>query len=276
MNIRLLTEVGYNAEKDFTFLRTKTDDFSEQLIFPAPNNSQEDLSIRSLLEDQEAVDFEAIHRSPVFTVPEEGETSFFGITGTGEEKGDPIEHPHMVLFGKNGSGALNFVRSRMLSATANHMSIVIVGAPNYLYGVSQYALQNSYVLDDERPLREQLDDLIYAKDLCDIFLIVGSEYEAKTLQDRAVILEAQQGELLGVESTLIHREQLLNNDDECFTGSDGEGVTFAVIGDVNEVTAKKVGDDVPVRNRRGVMWFAHEGEETTRVKTFLVKRENTI
>lgn len=271
MNFGFRVEVGYDAEKDFTFLRSNTDDFSEQLVIPISRGTKEDLSLRNLLEDQGIVNFDWIHGAP--SLPTNRAEMGFGVC-VYDDAGDPAEHPHMVLFGKQGSGALNFIRLQMLWAAANNMSVVVVGSVDNMYGVR---LGTEHLqLNTDLPLREQLDEVRHG-DFKDIFLIFGETFDATTLSNRALLLEAQMGEIEGVTRTLVHCATLPETSDEPFTGSDAtEGVTYAVIGDVNEVTAKKVGGDVPTRNRRGVMWLAHEDGETTRVKNYLVSRMDTM
>lgn len=287
MDIRISSKIGYDAKKDVTFFRTNTLDFDEQLYLPTTRGSSEDLQIRALLEDQGVVDFAALNAT--VKLPTIDYDVPFGLVG-GEEEDElvPQQFTQFVLFGKEGSGAINLVRFWLLWANQTDKRVVTVGTPDDLYGSYEHMNSNLiHRLDPTLPLRDQfdaLDPVQYYNGAQMTLFLVGSEFEAVTLEDRLFLKEMQngaysKGEFYDEERvfSLIHRAKLLESTDDYFTGSDGsaENVSYAVIGDVNEATAKKVGDGVPARNARGVAWLSREGK-TKRVKTYLVPHELVV
>lgn len=274
MSFGFRAEVGYDAAKDVTFLRTNTADFNEQLTIPVSRDSKEDAAIRELLEEQEIVDFEALKKAvvmPSFMTDE------FGIVG--EEKDatlTPSDYDHVVLFGKEGSGALNLVRFWILWAASHGIHIVSVANPG-LYGMEQH-INSKFVhhLDENLPLEEQVEDtnVLNAFNPRVLFLF-GANYEVEFAADDEFIAKVQGGEYEnGMDNyveifSLIHHDKL----DGHFFGTEVEGeVSYAVIGDVPAPVAELVGPDVPARNPRGVAWFSHKSEETKRVRTYVVPK----
>lgn len=287
MNFGFRAEVGYEAGKDVTYLKTNTPDFTNQLNIPIVRGSKEDLEIRTLLEDQGIVDFTSINSA--VKLPAITYDMTFGMVGNEEDVTlTPEKNPHMVLFGKEGSGALNLIRFWLLWASQNGYSIVSVGAPSDLYGNAPHMNPGTlHPLDSSKPLREQFEEAtgtvkFYSGASKYIFL-VGADFKAETLADRLFLKEMQDGAYRGDEEkltepdrvlSLIHRDTNITIKGEDFTGSDGdaENVTYAVIGDVNEATASLVGSDVPSRNARGIAWLSQDSGETKRVKTYIVPR----
>lgn len=278
MNFGFRAEVGYNAAKDVTFLKTNTPDFNEQLTIPVARDSKEDLEIRTLLEDQGIVDFTELAKAP--RLPDFTHDKF-GLVGSEEDDTlTPFAYDHVVVFGKEGSGVINLIRFWILWAARNNIHIVSVANPG-LYGMEAYvppALVHH--LDPEEPLEEQFEDLDVLNGYNrQALILIGAEYETEVhnLEDLHFIADVQNGTYNDEDKlfSFIHRNVL--TDDETadgFVGSEGDPdkVSYAVIGDVNEQTAKIIGSDVPVRNPRGVAWFKHEGEDTKRVRTYFVPR----
>lgn len=287
MNFGFRAEVGYDAAKDFTFLKTNTPDFANQLNIPLPRGSKEDAEIRTLLEDQGIVDFSEINKA--IHLPAVGYDIAFGLVG-GEEDETliPENYPHLILFGKDGSGALNLIRFWLLWANQTSKNVVAVGTPADLYGSAPHMNSNLiHHLDPTEPLRAQFDAVApvhHYNGAPQYLFVVGADYQAETLEDRLFLKEMQNGAYRASEEehvirkdrvfSLIHNPYHLQSADMAFNGGDGDAdkVSFAVIGDVNEVAAKKVGVDVPTRNARGLAWFSRGGEETKRVKTYVVPR----
>ena len=286
MTFGFRSEVGYDAVKDLAFFRTETPDFTEQLTLPLTRGSAEDLSVRGLLEDQGIVDFAALNAA--VHLPTTTYEMAFGLVG-GEEDENliPENYPHLVLFGKEGSGAVNLIRFWLLWASQTGKRIVTVGTPDDLYGSAKYMMRSKInALDPKQPLREQFEALgsveFYNGAEMTLFL-VGADYQTETLEDRLFLKEMQNGAYYQEKNlldhhrvlSLIHRAHEIYMNDMPFTGSDGdaENVTLAVIGDVGEVAARKVGKDVPNRNARGIAWFSRGGEEAKRIKTYVVSRE---
>lgn len=287
MNFGFRAEVGYDAAKDFTFLRTNTSDFVNQLNIPLARGSKDDAEIRTLLQDQGIVDFTALNAAvklPAVTY----DMTFGLVGGEADETLIPENYPHLVLFGKDGSGALNLIRFWLLWANQTSKRVIAVGTPSDLYGSASYMNSNLiHYLDPTEPLREQFDAVAtihHYNGAPQYFFLVGADYQAETLEDRLFLKEMQNGAYRAAENehvlrkdrvfSLIHNPYHLQSADIPFNGSDGDAdkVFFAVIGDVNEVAAKKVGAEVPTRNPRGVAWFSRGGEEIKRVKTYVVPR----
>jgi hypothetical protein len=287
MNFGFRAEVGYDAAKDFTFLKTNTPDFANQLTLPVTRGSEEDKQIRTLLEDQGIVDFTALNKA--VKLPAVDYEMTFGLVGGEEDETlTPENYPHLVLFGKDGSGALNLIRFWLLWANQTSTTVVAVGTPDDLYGSAPHMNSNLiHHLDPTEPLREQFEAVApvhHYNGATRYLFVVGADYQAETLEDRLFLKEMQNGAYrAGEEESVIRKDRVfsliynpyhLQSSDVAFTGSDGDAdkVSFAVIGDVNEVTAKKVGADVPTRNARGLAWFSLKGGETKRVKTYVVPR----
>ena len=287
MTFGFRSEVGYDAAKDFTFLRTNTPDFNKQLTFPVVRDSEEDKEIRTLLEDQGIVDFTALN-APVKLPTVDYDMTFGLVGGEEDETLTPENYPHLVLFGKEGSGAVNLIRFWLLWANQHSNGVIAVGTPADLYGSAPHMNSNLiHHLDRTKPLREQFDEVApvhYYNGARQYLFVVGSDFEAETLEDRLFLREMQNGAYQAKEKdycmekdrvfSIIHRAHDIYMDGDVFTGSDGDAknVALAIIGDVGEVVARKVGKDVPDRNARGVAWFSRGGEEAKRVKTYLVPR----
>jgi hypothetical protein len=279
MNFGFRSEVGYDAAKDVTFLRTNTPDFADQLVFPVARGSKEDKEIRTLLEDQGIVDFTAVN-APVY-LPAAGKEMSFGMVGNEEDDTlTPENYDSLVLFGKDGSGALNLIRFWLLWAKENDVEVVAVGTPSNLYGSGPHMdVERIHFLDADGDLRQQYGDISFRNQgfgADGILFLVGADFETETLEDRLFLKEVQSGVLEGEEVfSLIHRANPVLMSDMPFTGSDGDKdkVSFAVIGDTNDITAKLVGSEVPTRNARGIGWFSLNDAEAQRVKTYLVPRD---
>lgn len=288
MHFGFRSEVGYDAAKDFTFLRTNTPDFAKQLVFPVARGSEEDKEIRTLLQDQDIVDFKALNAAE--HLPSVDYDMTFGLVGgEKDETLTPENYPHLVLFGKDGSGALNLIRFWLLWANQNGKTVIAVGTPADLYGSAPHMNSNKiHHLDPTEPLREQFDvvaPIRHYNGATQYLFLVGGDYQAETLEDRLFLKEMQNGAYRAGDNdhvlekdrvfSLIYNPYHLQSADTAFNGSDADAdkVSLAVIGDVNEVAAKKVGSDVPTRNARGVAWFSREGGEAKRVKTYVVPRE---
>lgn len=279
MSFGFRAEVGYNAAKDVTFLRTNTADFNDQLTIPVSRDSKEDLAIRELLEEQEIVDFDALKKAVVMP---DFCTDEFGMVGTEEDSTlTPIHYDHVVLFGKEGSGAVNLIRFWILWAIKHNIHIVSVANPG-LYGMEKH-INNNLVhhLDESLPLEEQFDDTgVLDVDNPRVLLLVGANYEPVTCTaDDYFISKVQKGEYEddmdnSVEVfSLIHHEKFPEEDDFFFGAeSDFNKVSYAAIGDVNAEVASMVGADVPTHNPRGVAWFSLKGGESKRVRTYVVPR----
>lgn len=274
MNFGFRSEVGYDADKDVTFLRSNSPDFTDQLVFPVARGSKQDKDIRAVLEDQGIVDFNAIN-CPEY-LPAAGKDMSFGMVGNKEDDDmalTPENYRSLVLFGKAGSGALNLLRFWLLWATENEMEVVSIGNASNLYSSGTHMDgEMLHIFDTFTPLQEQYNEL----ELTKVLFLVGADFEATTLEDRLFLKNVQNGTLPQGEEvfSLIHRAYHLSGSDVIFTGCDGDAdkVSFAIIGDVNDVTAKKVGPDVPTRNARGIAWFSLNGAEAQRVKTYLVPK----
>jgi hypothetical protein len=287
MTFGFRSQVGYDAAKDIAFFRTETPDFDEQLTLSLVRGSAEDLSVRTLLEDQGIVDFTALN-APVPLPAVDYDMTFGLVGGEEDETLTPENYPHLVLFGKDGSGALNLIRFWLLWANQHSNEVVAVGAPDDLYGSAPHMNSNLiHHLDPTKPLREQFNEVArveYYNGARQFLFVVGADFQAETLEDRLFLKEMQNGAYQAKEEdycmekdrvfSIIHNPYHLQSDDMPFNGSDGDAdkVSFAVIGDVNEVAAKKVGFGVPTRNARGVAWFSRGGEEAKRVKTYVVPR----
>lgn len=277
MNFGFRAEVGYNAAKDATFLKTNTPDFTTQLTIPVPRGSQEDAEIRALLEDQGIVDFTELAKAPRLPDFLHGT---FGLVGTEEDDNLNIHvHDQVVLFGKEGSGAVNLIRYWILNAIAHNIHIAAVGTPENLYGMGKHINSNLlHILDEEESLEEQVGEILdgYNRNL---LILVGEGYEALTDEDAEFIKNVQNHEYNDEENiyTLIHHAPLPDAAylSESFLGdeADEENVTYITIGDVTEKTAKLLGDDIPTRNPRGIAWVSQGADEATRVRTYFVPRE---
>jgi hypothetical protein len=287
MHFGFRSEVGYDAAKDFTFLRTNTPDFAKQLVFPVARGSEEDKEIRTLLQDQDIVDFTALNAAEHLPAVDY-EMTFGLVGGEKDETLTPENYPHLVLFGKDGSGALNLIRFWLLWANQTSKTVLAVGTPADLYGSAPHMNSNLiHHLDPTEPLREQFNEFAkihHYNGAPQYLFLVGGDYQAETLEDRLFLKEMQNGAYRAGENdhvlrkdrvfSLIHNPYHLQSADVAFNGSDGDAdkVSLAIIGDVNEVAAKKIGPDVPTRNARGVAWFSRGGEEAKRVKTYVVPR----
>jgi hypothetical protein len=291
-------EVGYNGDRDFTFLRTAIPDFKKQVVVSPVRGSEEDKQIRALLEDQGIVDFVAVNApitlpiNPEHTIHQFRSELYFGMEGIKENEfmGEtywstivPHVYHHVVLFGKQGSGAVNLMRLWLLWANVVKAHVVSIGNPADLYGTSSHLdPELTHVLDPDKPLREQfalLCNLGAYRVSSKLVFLVGADYEATDADDRKFLKEMQNN-LKDDTYTFIHRTKLLESQDEYFTGSEGiyDFVSVAAIGDVNDATAKRVHPETPVRNARGVVWFSgrHNGLKLgppKRVKTYLVPRD---
>lgn len=286
MNFGFRAEVGYDAAKDFTFLKTNTPDFAGQLNIPLGRESKEDAEIRTLLEDQGIIDFTAVNAA--VKLPAVDYDMTFGLVGGEEDETlTPENYPHLVLFGKEGSGALNLIRFWLLWANQHSNEVVAVGAPDDLYGSASHMNSNLiHHLDPTKPLREQFNEVApvqYYNGARQFLFVVGADFQAETLEDRLFLKEMQNGAYQAKEDdycmekdrvfSIIHRGHEIYMNGDVFTGSDGdaENVSLAIIGDVGEAVARKVGKDVPNRNARGIAWFSQKGG-TKRVKTYVVPR----
>jgi hypothetical protein len=276
MNFGFRAEVGYNAAKDVTFLKTNSPDFTDQLTIPVARGSKEDREIRTLLEDQGIVDFTELAKAPRLPDFLHGT---FGLVGAEEDTNLSMHvHDQVILFGKEGSGAINLIRYWILNAIAHNIHIAAVGTPHDLYGMGKYINNNLlHFLDDEESLEEQVGEILdgYNRNL---LILVGEGYEISDDEDAEFIMNVQNHEYNDEENiyTLIHHAPLADNYvREPFLGheADEENVTYIVIGDVTEKTAKLVGSDVPTRNPRGIAWVRQGYEEVTRVRTYFVPRE---
>ena len=286
MNLGFRSEVGYNAAEDYTYLRSNTPDFNKQLFFPVARGSEQDAEIRTLLEDQGIVDFTALN-APVALPAVDYDMTFGLVGGEEDETLIPENYPHLVLFGKEGSGAVNLIRFWLLWANQNAKEVIAVGTPDDLYGSAPHMNSNLiHHLDRTKPLREQFDEVAkveYYNGARQYLFIVGSDFEAETLEDRLFLKEMQNGAYQAKAEdycmekervfSIIHRAHEIYMNGESFTGSDGDAknVSLAIIGDVGAVVAQKVGKEVPNRNARGVAWFSRGGE-VKRVKTYIVPR----
>jgi hypothetical protein len=275
MTFGFRAEVGYDAAKDVTFLRTNTPDFKEQLTIPVARDSKEDTEIRTLLEDQGIVDFTELAKAP--RLPEFTHDSF-GLVGAEEDASlTPFEYDHLVLFGKEGSGVINLIRFWILWAARHNIHIVSVCNPG-LYGMEGYIPSGLvHHLDPEERLDEQVESGILTGYNRQALILIGAGYEPLYTEDSEFIEKVQNGEYNDEDNlySLIHRNLLPEpSAGETFFGSEGatENVTYGVVGDVNERTARIVGSDVPTRNPRGAAWFKHEGEDSKRVRTYFVPR----
>lgn len=273
MNFGFRAEVGYNAAKDVTFLKTNTNDFDEQLTIPVARGSKEDAEIRTLLEDQNIVDFTELAK-PV-TLPSFSHGTF-GLVGDEEDDAlSPSYHDHVVLFGKAGSGAVNLIRFWLLFAARNNIHIVSVSNPG-LYGMEKYIKSNLvHHLNDQFPLDQQFEDSdILSEYNREVLLLVGPGFVPSD-EDTEFIRKIQTGEI-GEDNvySLIHHDLREPLGDDYFFGAEGgfNTVSYAVIGDVTPEAAELVGDDVPTRNPRGIAWFSEKGGESKRVRTFIIPR----
>ena len=275
MNFGFRAEVGYNAAKDITFLKTNTPDFTDQLTIPVARGSKEDAEIRALLEDQGIVDFAEL--SKAVKLPDLFHKTF-GLVGSEEDDTLTPDHfDHLVLFGKEGSGAINLIRFWLLWAARNNIHIVSIENPD-LYGMESYIDSNLvHHIDPEEPLEEQVNASgVLSGYNPRVLVLVGAGYEPERNEDSEFIESIQNGEYHEDDNiySLIHRNLMSDvTFGDPFFGSEGkpENVSYAVIGDVNERTAKIIGADVPTRNSRGVAWFKQNGtQESKRVRTFLV------
>lgn len=283
MNFGFRAEVGYNAAKDVTFLKTSTPDFTEQLTIPVARGSKEDREIRTLLEDQGIVNFTELNKA--VRLPDLFHKTF-GLVGSEEDDTlTPDYFDHLVLFGKEGSGAINLIRFWLLWAARNNIHIVSIENPN-LYGMEP-CIDSRLVhhLDPEEPLEEQVTASGALTGYnARVLVLVGAGYEPSTIEDSEFIenIQNSEGPYSDTENlySLIHRNLMSDvTAGDPFFGSEGwpENVSYAVIGDVNERTAKIVGADVPTRNPRGVAWFKQSGtQESKRVRTFLVPRSYSL
>lgn len=277
MNFGFRAEVGYDPAKDVTFLKTDSPDFTSQLTIPVARDSKEDREIRALLEDQGIVDFAELKRA--VRLPDIFHKTF-GLVGSEEDDTlTPAYYDHLVLFGKEGSGAINLIRFWLLWAARNSIHIISVDNGN-LYGMEQY-LNSSLVhhLDPDEPLEEQVKNSgVFDGYNRRVLILIGADYEPERNEDSEFIEKVQNGEYHEDDNifSLIHRNLMSDSlAGDTFFGSEGDpaNVSYAVIGDVNERTAKLVGSDVPTRNGRGVAWFKQSGtQESKRVRTFLVPR----
>lgn len=284
MNFGFRAEVGYNPAKDITFLKTNTSDFTEQLTIPVARDSKEDLEIRALLEDQGIVDFTELAKAP--RLPDFLHSTF-GLVGTEEDSNLNIAaHDQVVLFGKEGSGAINLIRYWILNSIAHNTHIAAIGTPDNLYGMSKHINNNllHFLDDEESSLEEQVGEILngYNRNL---LILIGEDYIPNDDEDAEFIKHVQNREYNDEDniSTLIHHAPLNDNaylssgySRQSFLGeeADEENVTYIAIGDVTKSTAKLIGPDVPTNNPRGVAWINHGvNDEITRVRTYFVPRE---
>jgi hypothetical protein len=276
MNFGFRAEVGYNAAKDVTFLKTNTPDFTDQLTITVPRGSNEDAEIRALLEDQGIADFAELAKAPRLPDFLHGT---FGLVGTEEDTNLSIHvHDQVVLFGKEGSGVVNLIRYWILNAVAHNFHVAAVGTPDDLYGMGKYINNNLlHFLNDEESLEEQVGEILdgYNRNL---LILVGEGYDILDDEDAEFIKQVQNHEYNDEENiyTLIHHAPLYDNPLRVsFLGdeADEENVTYIAIGDVTDKTVKFLGDDIPARNPRGVAWVKQGADEATRVRTFFVPRE---
>jgi hypothetical protein len=281
MNFGFRAEVGYNPAKDVTFLKTNTPDFTEQLTIPVARDSKEDREIRTLLEDQGIVDFVELNRA--VRLPDLFHMTF-GLVGSEEDNTlTPAYYDHLVLFGKEGSGAINLIRFWLLWAARQNIHIVSIDNPS-LYGMEQYLNSNLvHHLDPEELLEEQFRNSgVFDGYNSRVLLLVGADYTPERNEDSEFIEKIQNGEYHEDDNifSFIHRSLMSDSTfGDTFFGSEGDptNVSYAVIGDVNERTAKLVGPDVPTRNPRGVAWFKQNGtQESKRVRTFMIPRSYSL
>lgn len=282
MNFGFRAEVGYDAANDTTFLRTNSPDFTEQLVFPVARGSKQDEEIRKLLEEQEIIDFQEVNDT--ITLPTvDYDISFGTVAGVEDEDLTPENYPHLVLFGKSGSGAKNLIRFWLLNANQRSLRVVAIGTPANLYGHVKYLNSNLvHMLDTGLPFKEQFEALGRIDTYCGAqrtLLIVGEEFEAITLEDRLFLKEIQDGKYRAPETnilhehmvlSLVHRSEFVENFDEYFVGGDSKLTSYAAMGTVNSAVAKMVGEDVPASSKTGVAWISNEAGEVKRVKTYLV------
>lgn len=272
-------EAGYDATKDFTYIRTNSPDFTEQIVFRLGRDSEEDVQVRTFLETNRIVDFAELAKT--VTLPSLSHPTF-GIVGNEEDTTLTPEHyPHLVLFGRATSGAHNLIRFWLLWAVTQNMHIISVANPD-LYGVETF-LNPSLVhhLQPDQLLREQIDELGFVDDPNSRTLIlIGSGFEPDFDGEDAELIGHVQNRLGRFRSksvfSFVHLRPLHEHVRGMeFFGSEGdpEHVSYGAIGDVNERTARVVGSDVPLHNRRGVAWLKRNGtKETKRVRTFLVPK----
>lgn len=293
MTFGFRAEVGYDADKDFTFLRTNTSDFANQLHIPITRGSEEDIEIRALLEDQGLVDFTAVTKRETLPIVKYSEVfltdyeTTFGMVGLVKDESLTVKNfAQTVIFGEKDSGAINLIRFWLLSAIQNSYRVVAVGTPDDLYGSMPHMNSNiTHLLNPNESLREQFEtlDLVrYYNGAGFTIFIVGEDFEAESLEDRLFLKEMQNGAYRRrppqddlhehMVMSLIHRSSLLEKEGDYFTGSDGgaENVTYVVIGDVNEATANLVANDIPTRNAPDIAWLSYKGAEPKRVKTYFV------
>jgi hypothetical protein len=276
MNFGFRAEVGYDAAKNVTYLKTNTPDFTEQLTIPVRRGSKEDGAIRSLLNEQGIVDFAELAKVP--RLPDFLHNTF-GLVGTEEDTNLTMHvHDQVVLFGKEGSGVTNLIRYWILNAAAHNIHIAAVGTPHGLYGMGHHVNSNLlHILDEEEPLEEQVGEILngYNRNL---LIIIGEDYEPLTDEDAEFIMNVQNHEYNDEENiyTLIHHAPLSELPiRESFLGDEGdeENITFITVGDVTNATVELMGDYVTARNRRGIAWVKKGADDATRVRTFYVPRE---
>lgn len=282
MSFGFRAEVGYDAVNDTTFLKTMSPDFTEQLVFPVVRGSKQDEEIRKLLGEQEIVNFDKVNET--ITLPTvDYDMSFGTAAGVEDETLTPETYPHLVLFGKSGSGAKNLIRFWLLNANQNSLRVVVIGTPDNLYGHAKYLNSNLvHVLDSYASFREQFEALGRIDTYCGAqrtLLIVGEDFEAITLEDRLFLKEIQDGKYRAPETnvlnehmvlSLVHRSEFVENSDEYFVGGDSKKTAHAAMGAVNAAVAEMVGEDVPTSSETGVAWISDSTGDTKRVKTYLV------
>ena len=290
MGLGFRSEVHYDAGKDVTFLTSDSPDFSSELRVPFARNSDEDKAVRSLLEEQEVVDFAGL--SAVTKLPSLDAVGDFGVHGDGSISDKNIANtPHLMVAGKYGSGIENLVRSWLLWAVKEKAYILAVNQPADLHGAAAYfnadKVQHYTTYDSTAQaftLEETFEALKLDAEEEGVPVLVLTQtvrtFDSLTPADRRFYNKLVEtgndfGEdvySLTVSDVLLDFEEDTDRLDYWVIGDD---VYTGFIGDVTDVTASYLLNDrkdIPSRNPRGVLWIGKTPEDYERINTYMIPR----
>lgn len=275
MSFGFRAEAGYNSAKDTTFLRTNTPDFDTQLEVPLTRGSDEDKQLRALLEEQGIIDFSTLNKAVKFPETPYVEDPFGLVGGDTENAELSVENfPAVVMFGKEGSGVKNLIRSWLMSCAAEEMTIITFGVDKDIYVMSDYLDQTEASVYTGEDLTSSYQLLTVLNNFDTKFVLVGADVDPESEHLKSVFDFLNNHGRSDVR-ILIHNENMLADADDDYLGKDLSYKEVMVVGDVTEATTKLVGENVTARNRRGWLWVNLRDVGAVRVKSYLLPKSLT-
>lgn len=272
MSFGFRAEAGYDSAKDATFLRTNSTDFDSQLTVPLTRGSDEDKQVRTLLEEQGVIDFDTLNKDVKYSDSPQENTPFGLLGGDIENDELTVENfPHAVVFGKEGSGVKNLIRSWIMSSASEERTIITFDITRDIYDMADYLdAHDASVYHFE----ESIDSSKLLRVLNDFdapLLIVGPDSNMDSRSMKLVFNFLNESDSSDIR-ILIHNERMLKEDDSKYMGKALNSAQVITVGDVTEATVKLVGENATARNKRGWLWLSTPLLGAVRVKSYIVPK----